>query len=82
MIHRRKFLTVLTGLIAAPAIVKADALMKISPINSGCKIKSMEILHRRQPHDAACYYCPYIPLVSDQELEKHLGIKFITRIMK
>jgi hypothetical protein len=33
LLHRRGFLGVLAGLVAAPAIVKADAIMKIKPID-------------------------------------------------
>lgn len=46
ILQRRQFLRCLTGIVAAPAIVKADALMKVfAPKNPSITIS--EILRRR-----------------------------------
>jgi hypothetical protein len=58
MIQRRKFLLGLTGLIAAPAVVKANSLMKII----GPRTPVLAPYKGRTIGEIALYYCPYVPL--------------------
>ncbi len=52
---RRKFLTGLATLVAAPAIVKVSSLMPVRP-DYLMPYKGMELF------DAGVFYCPYVPL--------------------